>query len=849
MRLHHRLVRPLTTAAIAVAVVASGAAATAPPAAAATDPLQVSIAATSAADGPSFTGLIAGVVSPLTSGLNPGATASPYTFTLTCGTQTPCDTNVKVSWDFGDGAATSTATLSTTHAYNQVGTFNLTARVSDLTSSGNTYYGTASIKVLVSPRYGDVPSAQPSASPPVLARSDSEAIWAVGALKLFSPCRADLPAVDGVNPNSVLVNEGEFCPEPKPGYGPAQPPGATPPPVNSWLPTAPTAPGAAPDGTSAGPVNGVTGAACLAAAANCNLPTDTFIAADGGNTNAVCNPNPNNSGTTSATTACENQVELAFESEGLLAESSGALVVTPTNCGTGYSLIQSGSAWKAAPGVDAGCVSRGDFFSAVITALDGSPSGRTIGAAPAGCTSGPYAYAFSRAAYLGLPDTTEANASSPAACDASGPLTKAVAYQVLAAAAALPTPSSCPSGLSDMSGQPATDCSVLAAGGPLVGDTTCPSGTGTCYNPSQPVTRAESATLIASQVLGVPAGTYELVLGLTGNHSPQPVNSPVTITATASVPSWYATTDTVTINWPAPVAGTDTLTCPTTTTQQVGTAHQVVETCTYTQVHAGTTTLSVSATDSHGNTANASFATTAFNRPPIVASAGSTASTPTLTSTGGATATGTVNVEDPEHEPLSYSVCPDNSQPCGTSATVDNTSTGTASQGSVAISSTTNPTFTGPGSVTVTFTPTGNLVDGTYSFVIKGCDADSCGTGAVYGHITAITTATAQTITRTNRSAFSITLSGGSPADDPIVAYEITALPADGTLSVDTSTSGTATYSPATVGITTTDPVVQYAPTPTGPAETVTFSFATAGKQAPSTFSVPATVTINLPAA
>lgn len=833
----------------ALALAALGLVSSAPPAAATTNPLTLSLSATSAADGFSFSGLIAGVVSPATNGLSPGATASPFQFTIACGSQTPCSSGTTINWDFGDGTIATTSSLSTSHDYSKVGEFTVTATVSAPSSSTSSYLGTASMRVLVSPRYGDVPVADPSGSPAVSAPSDAEAIWASEALGLFTPCGLNLPAVTGVSPSSVLAGEGDFCPGPVSSYGPQAPTSTSPVAPGSWLPAAPMAAGAAPDGSSDGPVNGITGAACLAAAANCNLPLDLFVKANGGNSDGVCNPSQDNSGATSSTTSCEQSVEKALQAAGILA-TSGALLVSPTNCGTGYGLVDEGTFWQAQPGVDQGCLSRAELFRAAVVALDGQGAGRTTASMPTGC-SGTTGYYFARAVELGLPDTTETNASGATSCDAQGPVSKSAAYQVLAAAAALPTPAACPAGLSDMTGAPPNDCAVLAAGGPLVGDTSCPTGTGTCYNPTQALTRADAAELLATELLGVPVDTASLSLSLTGNHAPQPVNSPLEITATATLPSWYASSSTVTLTWPTIAAGAGTLSCPTSGPQPVNSAYQVVETCTYTQVHAGQTSLAVSASDSEGDAANATFALSVFNRSPNVGTALASASAPTITSTGGSSASAAVIVDDPFHQSLSYSLCPDGSpsSTCGRSTAVTYVSgAGSSSQGTASISSSTDPSVTGPGSVQVTFTPTGSLVDGVYSVVLKACNPDECAKGTVYGNIIPVTTASPQSVSASSRnSTVDITLSGTSPSDDPITSYEVTALPSSGTLSVDTSTSSTPSYVPAAVGITTTDPVVEYTPAPNGTVSSASFAFSTAGKLEPTTFSSPATVTIALP--
>lgn len=824
----------------------AGSLAPAAPAGASTAALQVSVSATSAAGGGSSTGLVAGVMSPRTSGLSPGATASPFSFTAACGLQTPCGSGAQASWDFGDGTTATTTSLSTSHDYQAPGEYRLSVTVTDTSSSGTTYLGTASMEVLVSPRYGDVPVADPSASPPVSARSSAPAIWAVGALGLFSTCRADLPQVSGVSPSSVLEGEAQFCPAPLTTYGPHAPSQSSPPAPYSWLPTAPPVAGAAPDGTGNGPVNGATGAACLAAASNCNLPVDLFVAA-GATSSGVCNPNPDNSGTTAATTACEKAAQVALEAEGLLSQS-GDLVVTPTNCGTGYGLVDAGTYWTASPGVDAGCVSRGAFFKAVVVALDG-PGTAGATSSVSGC-SGSDAYYFARAAFLGLPDTTVTNASGTKGCDATAPLQKAAAYQVIASAAALPTPSACPSGLADMSGAPATDCSVIENGGPLVGNTSCPSGAGSCYNPAEPLTRSDVATLLASQLLGLPVGTYDLRLQLSGNHSPQPVDSPLAITATAKVPAWYASSGTVTLTWPSVGSGAS-LTCPTSGPQSVGTAHEVTETCTYQAIHAGSASLAVSASDSQGDAASATFALSIFNRSPEVASASSSSSTPTLTSTGGSSATAKIAVDDPYHQQLAYSLCPDGSSSatCGASAPVTYVSgAGSSSQGSVAIGTTTQPSGSGPGAATVTFTPNSDMVDGVYSFVLKACNPDLCSEGTVFGKILPITTATNQTVNVSSLSTTTtITLSGKSPSDDPITSYEIDSLPTQGTLLVNTSSTSTPNYVPAAVGITTSDANVEYQPNSGTTASADSFTFSTAGSQRPSTFSKPGTVSLTLP--
>ena len=676
--------------------------------------------------GPELTSIVSGQVSPQTSGLTPGASPSPFTFTLVCAASSPCGNNPSVSWQFGDGTSASTSSLSTSHDYTTTGKFTTTATVE---ASGS--YVTAQITVLVSPRFADVVAADPTANPPVAGTPGRYGIWAVAALGLVAPCRVALPAIDGINPASSAVDEAEFCPAPELSYGPQPPQAASPPQQGSWLTDVGIS---SVNGSEVVDLaNGITGDPCLESPQACNLPAEVFLSAEGGTF------------TTSCTATCQSTVATALTAQGLLDPANGALRASPTNCGTGYGVVDQGALWTAAQGVDSGCATRGQFFSAVVSLIDGgaAPSGLPVSTSAQACPSdgatGTYGWAMERAAYLGLPGVTESHNGQAGYCDPTAALQKATAYQVVTSALHL-SATTCPSYLRDLNNPSlgptsapvatcAADSAPLLEGAPLVGRTSCADGQGMCFNPYEPLTRAEMAELLAYTVVGAHPQAGTLTAWAVAQRSPVAVGSPMAVTFDAQAPLWAGTNYTVTFQQPVAASTAGITTCPSSTPLPASPSTTVSETCYYTPVLPGDNTLTSTATDSTGGSQAASAPIWAYADPPVIAAATSSTTSPTIVAPAASTGTAVVNVYDEDNQPLTYAVCSTGTASCNQSAPV--TAVAGGPFGTVSIGAVTSPSGYSPGTVALSYSPTGTT--GQYSFVLRACQASTCSEATIYG--------------------------------------------------------------------------------------------------------------------
>lgn len=429
---------------------------------------------------------VAGVVSPA------GAQQFPYSFTATCNGAACATTGYTYTWSFGDGASTtSTSSAGASHAYAAPGVYTAT-----LTVSSSTGYGTGSVRVLVSPRFSDADASTNTAgdaSPP-----DRAAIWTVAAYQIMTACRGATTSL-----GAPSQSRGAFCVSPTPN------------PQAAAL-------------SESSVTNGATGVSCLTAASlgpsyvlppyeNCGLDPSAFLTLGSG---ASGNP-LNTCGST-----CESALVAANQMS-----SGGALLLNTANCGDGWVAQQQGTNYSAIPGVENGCVSRGQFYQALVTALyggtptTGSPlsfSSSQLASAASACpgdaaslSGSPYASYVERAAALGLTTTWLGTTS----CDLNAPITKGEAYRIIAQATGTPNATSC-SGYRDLTDetlghgavtpdpQCLADLALVATGVPVVDSTTCvDGGGGTCFNPYDPLSRGGLATLLASLVNGLPTPT------------------------------------------------------------------------------------------------------------------------------------------------------------------------------------------------------------------------------------------------------------------------------------------------------------------------------------------------------
>jgi hypothetical protein len=430
---------------------------------------------------------VAGVVSPS------GAQQFNYSFTATCDGATCPASGSSYTWTFGDGSSeTSTSSPTATHAYAQTGVFTAT-----FTDSSSTGYGTGSVTVLVSPRFSDADASTNTVGD--AAPADRAAIWTVAAYQIMTSCGEVTGTV-----GSTSQERPAFCSSP-----------------------------AAPASSSAviaasSNVNGGTGASCFNVASttgagfiiptyeNCGLSPSAFLLADSSVGATVGNP-LNRCGTTcQAALAADNELNTA-----------GNLIVAATNCGDGWVSQQEGSYYTAVAGVEEGCVSRGQFFEALVSALDNGPSVSGLGvtftpnqlasaatACPgdsASLANSPYATFVERANFLGLTTTWMGTSN----CDLNAPITKGEAYQIIAVATGTPAATTC-AGYRDLTDetlghgtvtpdpQCLNDLALVAAGVPVVDSTTCVTGGGTCFNAYDPLSRGGLATLLASLVNGLP---------------------------------------------------------------------------------------------------------------------------------------------------------------------------------------------------------------------------------------------------------------------------------------------------------------------------------------------------------
>ena len=429
---------------------------------------------------------VAGVVSPS------GAQQFNYSFSATCDGATCPSSGSSYVWNFGDGSSvTSTSSAAATHAYATTGVFTAT-----FTDSSSTGYGTGTVTVLVSPRFSDADASTNTAGD--AAPADRAAIWTVAAYQIMASCGQVSGTV-----GSASQNRPAFCARPSAGSG-----------ASAIIAKSSNTNG----GTTASCFNAVSGVV-IPPYENCGLSPAAFLLADSSVGAAAGNPLNRCGAVCQAALASDNELN-----------SAGNLVVGPTNCGDGWTSQQEGSFYTAVSGVESGCVSRGQFFQALVNALDNGPSVSGLGvtftasqlsSASAACPgdsssliNSPYAQDVERANFLGLTTTWMGTTN----CNLSAPITKGEAYQILAAATGTPAASTC-AGYRDLTDetlgngtltpdpQCLSDLALVATGVPVVDSSTCATGGGTCFNAYDPLSRGGLATLLASLVNGLPNPT------------------------------------------------------------------------------------------------------------------------------------------------------------------------------------------------------------------------------------------------------------------------------------------------------------------------------------------------------
>jgi hypothetical protein len=465
-------------------------------------------------------------------------------------------------------------------------------------------------------------------------------------------------------------------------------------------------------------------------------------------------------------------------------------------------------------------------------------------------------------------------------CDTDTALTKFEAYELLAVAAKttnvdsdsakafrdLINPTLQATADSTMTTTRSQIGGVLATGAPLVGSTQCADATtqsaggndpGVCFNGSDSLSRVDSARLLAHMVLG-PANTGgAVVLDITVGKNPTPLGSPVSITATASVPAYYDAATSVNFSFPAGSTVSGTLTCPSGSVV-VGTDRRASKTCLYTPtaVLGGTTVpISVTATSSQGTSTTAAVGVVVSNTAPSLLTAGySTSSRAEKTSAY----TIIVPWSDQERNPVTVGVrsCDPSKETCVTTgntfpqtgksrnlgsdttpASFDNQAN--TETGLVSILSQTSRT------INLTFTPDDSYANGDYNFVVQVCDTGGACSHRVYTDTRTPVNdppvpTTLSTATTTTNSPVTFTLTGTDPQDtgrdgytSTLDAYQVTAMPS-GTLEVSDGSGG---WNSVTQNQTLTRNLLRWTPQVGSTSTSLTFKVHDAGDPTPGTWS------------
>lgn len=555
----------------------------------------VDVVLTGRFDGEHRTDIVAGVVSPehFSDDLDPGANLPlAFEFNVACG-DSGCETGTTVEWDFGDGSDTPPGDFTTFHAYTEPGVYTVVARVVD---AGNNTNSQATIEVLVAPRYADV---APDGGPSNPGRADREAIWATMALGLLNPCRVAVPfSGSAIDATTTEANRALFCGEPDATYVPT-------PTVAPQLPAGATA-------------NAVTGVACADAWWVCGLPRAIFT----------------RDGATSPQASCGTDCNTDLRRFSFI-EGDSRLMYQSDACEDNWVMRRSGGQWVPDVGVEAGCVSRGEFYTALVRAVDGSVATKSIpGALMAdasvcvdGAGTGEAANSLRRAAALLGNDVVLRNRVGDLWCDTGAAITKREAYAAIAAVTGAPDAAGV--GIRDLddihlgrNGAPTPDPdastlgSITAVSGPLVGDLDCADRVGVCFNADEALTRSMLAVLIADLVIGPGRLSGGLTVDLIADNTPRYVNDQVRLRAVVDVPRYYTTGETVSITWPTSSPAASFACGPT--TAAVGETRSVTFECVLTRATTGSGAVSVTVADQRGNTRQATLTVNYRNSSPRI---------------------------------------------------------------------------------------------------------------------------------------------------------------------------------------------------------------------------------------
>lgn len=347
----------------------------------------------------------------------------------------------------------------------------------------------------------------------VVYRPDREAIWATSALELFDVCRT----AEGIDDTAVgrEVGRGLFCPEPEKPTTLTLPIPFKDPETNQII---------SPDS------NGITGDNCLDSPQACNLPKQYF-GEDGADTEALI-------------------------ADGFIT-SEGALIYNPLNCGDGWAAVKErDGSWVAKPGTEDGCLTRGDWYNALINAVDGLAAinldlaDSRLSAGPNACEGNieahRYGDSFLRAMGLGIAEPINEN------CHIDLAVSKQEAYVSLNRVLGGRADGGCPATFKDLIGDPncAAISSAIDRGAPIVGNIGCGEEVGVCFNPYEPLNRVDGATLLAGLIVREVPTINSMQLNVWVNIDPTqvPVNMPFTVYAEVDVPLTYI--GSVTIDWP-----------------------------------------------------------------------------------------------------------------------------------------------------------------------------------------------------------------------------------------------------------------------------------------------------------
>ena len=529
-----------------------------------------------------------GAVSPPAPAGHTWVTGQNFSFSAVCASAAgaSCRAATVLLWDYGDGTSATTTVgtthsdpdgvvrnaLTTVHAYTSVGAYTVTADVNDPTTPA---YGTGSIRALVGAKFADVDNAYVEKDAAGVAvpgkfkdvNAASEAIWAASALHLMSACR---PSYSAYSATTVAGERPEdpgralFCPDMTSVDPVASAAMAANHPTTQ---PAPRVVGAGLDQYWAHAGTYTDGANCLANASNCGLPMDIFV--NSGNTSG----NPLSACTSAACLA-------ALAARGITTGPVAAPVLKydPTNCSDNIAAVKNptgaDTSYTLVRGVEAGCVSRGDFLRSIVAAVDGAnvdalntnPTSIPIDATA--CATGPAPDAAGRDGVRRATAILKAAGLPTSPCDPDVAMRKGEAYRIMAVVLKKAPDAASPISLPDLadralSTQPGVGteptpgatqiANVLAKGAPLVGNTRCPiavPGPASCFNEAEPLTRAGAAALLTFFALGASSDVAAVQATLSVDAANAVIGDTIALRLRVAAPAWL---------WPYPVSYSFTL--------------------------------------------------------------------------------------------------------------------------------------------------------------------------------------------------------------------------------------------------------------------------------------------------